>query len=136
MTEPSGIVHEAWNGGPANCGILVVNNTTKYSYLGNKISLGLSMEPGNSSHYVNISNCYSVYDTAMWTAISHLEVTNYTKINFPHSKLVVSITNTSLSISHPLFRNGTDKNDSFGPRAGYEECTNAYELLFSSRIWN
>ena len=43
---------------------------------------------------------------------------------------MVTILNTSLSVNKPIFKNGTDKNDNFGPYWTYSESSNIYRSEF------
>jgi len=59
-------------------------------------------------------------------------MTDLTVVNWPYSNPVVTILNTSLSVNKPIFKNGTDKNDNFGPYWTYSEinnnCTSGFQI--------
>ena len=119
-TEPSGISGEIWTYiPPQGQGMFFIQNISNYTFLGNEISLGYHAYLFPSTQYVNLSDSVSFINIAGGPFSSMICLTNYTKLNFPYSNPVVSIVNTSISISQPLFKGGTNKNDSFGPNATY-----------------
>ncbi|MHB8361789.1 MAG: hypothetical protein ACYDDC_08345, partial [Thermoplasmataceae archaeon] len=93
----------------------VISKNLNYTYMGNRIALHYNMMPSFSCHYLNMT--YSEWNTLVGYCNfqSCLFLTNYSSIHSPYSHLIVTVTNTSLSINHPLYKNGTNKNDSFGP---------------------
>ncbi|MHB1492959.1 MAG: hypothetical protein ACYCR7_03335 [Thermoplasmataceae archaeon] len=98
----------------------LMQKSLNYTYLGNRISLVYHMAPGFSCHYLNISwSNRSGVDVGYCAFQSCLFLSNYSSIHSLYSNPVVTIQNTSVSINHPLYKNGTNKNDSFGPYGQY-----------------
>jgi hypothetical protein len=121
-TEPKGISHLSYHISNPNTSSMsfYIQKSLNYTYLGNRISLVYHMAPGFSCHYLNISwSNRSGVDVGYCAFQSCLFLSNYSSIHSPHSNPVVTIQNTSVSINHPLYKNGTNKNDSFGPYGQY-----------------
>ena len=80
-----------------------IQNISNYTFLGNEISSGYRAYIFPSTQYVNLSDSVNIINIAGGPFSSMICLTNYTKLNFPYSNPVVSIVNTSISISQPLF---------------------------------
>jgi hypothetical protein len=57
-------------------------------------------------------------------------MTTLTSVHWPYYNPVITILNTSLSVNNTIFKNGTDKNDNFGPYWTYSVCSNNYTSTF------
>ena len=130
-TEPTGIYCETgyYHYDPLP-GEFCIYNIKNFSYLGNTISVGIDLTPGPVSHYVNLSNIVLQNITRGCMIYSILCLNPLTTINSPYSHPVVTILNTSLSVNNTVFKNGTDKNDNFGPYWTYSEsCDSGYSYF-------
>ena len=108
-----------------------IQNISNYTFLDNEISSGYRAYIFPSTQYVNLSDSVNIINIAGGPFSSMICLTNYTKLNFPYSNPVVSIVNTSISISQPLFKGRANKNDSFGPNATYRilSCPSSQAFL-------
>ena len=105
-------------------------NIKNFSYLGNSVSIGYVLIPGPISHYVNLSNIVENNIIRGCLIYSILCLNPLTTIHWPYSHPVVTILNTSLSVNNTIFKNGTDKNDNFGPYWAYSElCNSGYSYF-------
>ena len=109
-----------------------IEKSLNYTYLGNRISLVYTMAPDFSCHYLNISWSNHTQYVGYSAFQSWLYLSNYSSIHSPYSNPVVTIQNTSVSINQPLYKNGTNKNDSFGPYGQYStsvgSCSSFFDL--------
>ena len=115
-TEPTGIYCETgYQHYDPLPGEFCIFNVKHFTYLGNTINVGIDLTPGPLSHYVNLSNIVLQNITRGCMIYSILCLNPSTTIHWPYSHPVVTILNTSLSVNNTVFKNGTDKNDNFGP---------------------
>ena len=130
-TEPNGIYCETgYYHYTALPGEYCIFNIKNFSYLGNTIIIGIDLQPGGLSHHVNLSNIVLQNITRGCLINSVLCLNPSTTIHWPYSHPVVTILNTSLSVNNPVFRDGTDKNDGFGPYWTYSElCNSGYSYF-------
>ncbi len=124
VKEPSGINEETGYYGFWSCigpgfNITILKNS---SYLGNNIVVGYEMQLGTISRYVDLSNIAAVNVTRALVVCSEFSMTSLTSVKWPYYNPVVTVLNTSLSINGTMFKNGTDKNDNFGPYWTYSIC--------------
>ncbi|MHB1663225.1 MAG: hypothetical protein ACYCSG_05290 [Thermoplasmataceae archaeon] len=113
-----------------------IEKNMNYTYLGNRISLVYNMEPGFTCHFLNISSANGTStSTARCSFDSRLCMSNYLSIHSPYGNPVVTVQNTSVSINHPLYKNGTNKNDSFGPYGQYSTGTGSYASIYCLYIY-
>ncbi|MHB8372179.1 MAG: hypothetical protein ACYDBI_05670 [Thermoplasmataceae archaeon] len=121
-TEPSGMYNPVpiliYHEPPTTPGF-EISKSLNYTYMGNRISLVYEMRSGFSCHYLNISMSNYTSTVGYCNFHSWLTLSNYSSIHSPYSHLIITVTNTSVSINHPLYKNGTNKNDSFGPYGQY-----------------
>ena len=130
-TEPRGISQVSTNTSGINGLSFVIHKNLNYTYLGNRISLVYNMEPGFTCHYLNISQSnYTGVDIGYRAFGSRLCMSNYSSIHSPYSNPVIVIQNTSVSINHPLYKNGTNKNDNFGLYGQYCIGNGPYDSAF------
>ena len=124
-TEPSGINHEHY------CDSQFYITTLKStSYLGNNITVGYGITPYPIPHYTNLSNTDYANLSRHHMVWSRFYMTTLTSVHWPYSNPVITILNTSLSVNNTIFKNGTDKNDNFGPYWSYSVCSNNYTSCF------
>ncbi len=134
-TEPTGIYCETqsdyyFTGHDPISGQFGVDMIKNYSFLGNSISLGYVLQVEPASHCVNLSNAVGQNITRGCMISSIICLYPLTSVNWPYSHPVVTILNTSLSVNNTVFKNGTDKSDSFGPFWTFSESSNRYSLNF------
>ena len=127
-TKPKGLTFETGNYTnfyvtPGTFEIFALQNA---SFLGNNINVGYAMVADPFYHYVNLSNTVAVNITRGCMINSFFCMTSLTSVHWPFSNPVVTVLNTSLSVNNPIFKNGTDKNDNFGPYWTYSESSNIY----------
>ncbi|MHB1493323.1 MAG: hypothetical protein ACYCR7_07075 [Thermoplasmataceae archaeon] len=136
-TEPNGISEVAYHTNfqrwPHS---FSMKKSLNYTYLGNRISLVYHMMPGFTCHYLNISTANGTdTSTARCSFQSGLFISNYLSIHSPYSNPVVTVQNISVSINHPLYKNGTNRNDSFGPYGQYSTGDGPYAAFFDLYIY-
>ncbi len=133
-TKPKGLTFESgyytnFYVTPGTFEIFALHNA---SFLGNNINVGYAMVADPYYHYVNLSNICEVNSTRGCMESSTFCMTTLTSVHWPFSNPVVTILNTSLSVNKPIFKNGTDKNDNFGPYWTYSEinniCTSRFQI--------
>ncbi len=135
-TEPRGISQVSTNTSGIVGLSFVIHKNLNYTYLGNRISLVYNMEPGFTCHYLNISSANGTdTSTARCSFNSRLCMSNYLSIHSPYNNPVVTVQNISVSINHPLYKNGTNKNDSFGPYGQYSTGNGPYASIFDLYIY-
>lgn len=133
VKEPSGINEETdlyglWKDIGGGFYITTLKNT---SYLGNNIVVAYRMQISPMYRYVDLNNSADVDVARSDMVCSEFCMTTLTSVNWPYSNPVVTVLNTSLSVSNKIFKNGTDKNDNFGPYWTYNTCNNNYISKFS-----
>lgn len=133
-TRPSGINHEttfyeSWSHWPGSFCVQALKN---FSYLGNYINIGYQMQVSPFFHYVNLSSPNAVNYTREKMACSEFCMTTLTSVHWPYYNPVITILNTSLSVNNTIFKNGTDKNDNFGP---YWTYSTMYSGNYFSRFY-
>ena len=127
-TEPKGLTFESGyypQGNPLP-GAFCLAAFQNSSFLGNTINVAYIMDVAPIYHYVNLSSRSCVNGTRGCMINSLFCMTDLTVVNWPYSNPVVTVLNTSLSVNKPIFKNGTDKNDNFGPYWTYSESSNIY----------
>ena len=130
-TEPKGISEVSTNTSGINGLSFVIHKNLNYTYLGNSISLVYNMMPGFTCHFLNISDANNTDAlTARCNFQSSLCMSNYPSIHSPYSHPVITVQNISVSINHPLYKNGTNKNDSFGPYGQYSVSDGTYASMY------
>lgn len=132
IKEPSGINNEtgcytSWNEMRGSFYITKLQNS---SYLGNNINVGYLMYVCPIYNYVNLSNGGCANLTRGNIVSSIFCMTTLTSVHWPYYNPVVTILNTSLSVNNTIFKNGTDKNDNFGPYWTYSIYNNNYTSKF------
>ena len=133
-TEPKGLTFESgyYPQGNPGLGWFTLTAFQNSSFLGNTINVSYKMEPGPLYHYVNLSSRSCVNVSRGCMIKSWFCMTDLTVVNWQYSNPVVTILNTSLSVNKPIFKNGTDKNDNFGPYWTYSEinniCTSGFQI--------
>ncbi|MHB1493321.1 MAG: hypothetical protein ACYCR7_07085 [Thermoplasmataceae archaeon] len=106
-TEFAGMIHS----GDTN----VFLHSYNYSYLGNTVDL-MDYTFLDCGRHVNITNIEENWPRSAPEVFYNLLWISNKSMKSQYSNLVVSITNMSLSINKPFFKNATsEKNDSFGP---------------------
>ena len=127
-TEPKGLtqVSNYCPQGKPLSGTFILVTFQKSSFLGNTIVVDYVMDPAPIRHYVNLSSRSCVNSTRGCMIESWFCMTGKTVMNWPYSNRVVTILDTSRSVNKPIFKNGTDKNDNFGPYWTYSESSNIY----------
>ena len=131
-TEPKGITVESGYHPQGNQlpGMFCFTTFQNSSFLGNTINVSYTLTVGPLSHYVNLSSRNCVNITRGYMIKSWFCMTDLTVVHWSYSNPVVTILNTSLSVNKPVFKNGTDKNDNFGPYWTYSEINNIYTSGF------
>ena len=133
-TEPKGLTFESgyYPQGNPGLGWFTLTAFQNSSFLGNTINVSYIMDPGPLYHYVNLSSRSCVNVSRGCMIKSWFCMTDLTVVNWPYSNPVVTILNTSLSVNKPIFKDGTDKNDNFGPYWTYSEinnnCTSGFQI--------
>ncbi|MHB8360592.1 MAG: hypothetical protein ACYDAO_08570 [Thermoplasmataceae archaeon] len=131
-TEPNGIYHTMPDipFPQPNTHRFSITDFKNYTYLGNRITLAYTMHPSPLSHIVNLSDPVQQCNVAQCTFHSRLCLPQLSSIHGPYSNLVVTVTNISVSLNRPFFKNGTNKNDSFGPYGQYTIQSGSYVSSF------
>ncbi|MHB8360578.1 MAG: hypothetical protein ACYDAO_09760 [Thermoplasmataceae archaeon] len=88
-------------------------NVTGATYLGNHVNVGIS----SSFIYRQINTTWFLrQNTYNFIFLTDFFVINHT-LSSPYDKLLVTVTNESISTNGTFLKWATDKNDNFGPRA-------------------
>ncbi|MHB1493808.1 MAG: hypothetical protein ACYCSG_02155 [Thermoplasmataceae archaeon] len=88
-------------------------HSNNFSYLGNKVDLMTLINPFPPFHRAYIA-CYNLSNSGFNLVTSKMWI-HSESMKYPYSNMVITVTNYSLSINKPLFKNVSDNSgDKFG----------------------